>query len=464
MSLNNIVAADNYVRIADDNQQQQSSSLQAQLQEVPQYDNIDNNNDAGSSYYDNGNKYMEELKTHIQLLKDKILNQYKLPLLTFEQCRILNLTFYIINVIIVYGIGVMGGIIFSVSTNKQVSENYQTLITPAGYTFSIWGIIYLFQLLWILQQYMNYNSNSYYNVIHIQYKYMYIVILQCLWTISFSNEYLIASVFIMFILLYSLWNIVLFNRNGNDNEDEDEDDAVESSRAPATVSTLAAIDEQQQQSPTNTNCNTMFNYPAANEVRRSKNGLSIRYWIEEFPFTIHFGWILLALCVNINIVLIAHLNHSIEFEYYFALITLYIIAIVLLYIVFSLEYITVPIVISWGLYGIYYELIYTPSNVIISQYNTKQIYHIAHISFFISTITILIVCIRIVFTMKQKCSDTNNYVDNDPYYENQNNETIEGSSSKPIVVDDDNNNTGVQMPISSSTTTTPATTGILTMV
>merc|ERR1711998_602600 len=37
-------------------------------------------------------------------------------------------------------------------TNSEVSALYQTLITPAGFTFSIWGLIFTAELLFVVAQ------------------------------------------------------------------------------------------------------------------------------------------------------------------------------------------------------------------------------------------------------------------------------------------------------------------------
>ena len=53
----------------------------------------------------------------------------------------LNLVAFLVNLGITYGslTGAFG------KTNPELSEKYQTLITPAGYAFSIWGIIFIWE-------------------------------------------------------------------------------------------------------------------------------------------------------------------------------------------------------------------------------------------------------------------------------------------------------------------------------
>lgn len=51
----------------------------------------------------------------------------------------LNLCFFLVQTFVVFGTnnGLFGG-----RTNKEISEQYKTLATPAGWAFAIWGIIY----------------------------------------------------------------------------------------------------------------------------------------------------------------------------------------------------------------------------------------------------------------------------------------------------------------------------------
>ena len=60
----------------------------------------------------------------------------------------LNLVAFLVNLGITYGslTGAFG------KTNQELSEKYQTLITPAGYAFSIWGIIFIWEGVFAIAQ------------------------------------------------------------------------------------------------------------------------------------------------------------------------------------------------------------------------------------------------------------------------------------------------------------------------
>ena len=49
-----------------------------------------------------------------------------------------NILAFAINVVVTYGIGVGG--ILDLPTNDELSAKYQTLVTPIGWAFAIWGV------------------------------------------------------------------------------------------------------------------------------------------------------------------------------------------------------------------------------------------------------------------------------------------------------------------------------------
>ena len=64
--------------------------------------------------------------------------------------KITILVMFIITVIInaLTGAGIIG------KSQKELSDKYMTLITPPGYTFSIWGVIYFFWGLFVVLQFV----------------------------------------------------------------------------------------------------------------------------------------------------------------------------------------------------------------------------------------------------------------------------------------------------------------------
>ncbi|MEK6478004.1 hypothetical protein WJR50_10735 [Catalinimonas sp. 4WD22] len=99
---------------------------------------------------------------------------------------------------------------FNGQTNGEVSDKYSTLITPADYAFSIWGIIYLalgiyvfYQALWAPTEQKVFDKIGKWLIVSF--------ITTSLWLPAFQYELLGLSVLIMLVILLSLimTNIIL---------------------------------------------------------------------------------------------------------------------------------------------------------------------------------------------------------------------------------------------------------------
>ncbi|MBN1154239.1 tryptophan-rich sensory protein [candidate division KSB1 bacterium] len=91
-------------------------------------------------------------------------------------------------------------------TTGELSDNFATLFKPAGYVFSIWGIIYIALLVFVIYQLLPKVRNSeLINIISIYF------ILSCIaniaWIFAWHHERFGLSVLIMFVLLFSLIKI-----------------------------------------------------------------------------------------------------------------------------------------------------------------------------------------------------------------------------------------------------------------
>lgn len=237
----------------------------------------------------------------------------------------LNLVAYVTNVVFTYGIGVAGW--FGSSTNAELSAKYQTLLTPAGWAFSIWGVIFTVQFVWVAQQFfLAQRSSSSADLVEaiatVRCNYLFVVLAQVGWTVSFSQEALLVSACMMLLLL---WNLAVI------------------------VFSLSKLDATESLGP-----------PTIK-----------RYFLTVFPFAIHFGWILAAWIVNINVVLVSEFSKSVQ--YYGGAIgglaAVLIAALILIY----MRYRTEPLVLVWALLGIFVELSSSPSDSITEQYSTKEI-------------------------------------------------------------------------------------------
>ena len=100
--------------------------------------------------------------------------------------------------------GTLGG-----RTNGEVSDTYTTPITPAGYAFSIWGLIYLFQAaLFLVYQFLPFANKGL--VFHrIGYWHLGLCVGNIAWTFAFAYEQLILQCVIIWAMLACLATIYM---------------------------------------------------------------------------------------------------------------------------------------------------------------------------------------------------------------------------------------------------------------
>ncbi|MEM3530364.1 MAG: TspO/MBR family protein [Nitrososphaerales archaeon] len=105
--------------------------------------------------------------------------------------------------------GLAGGTtIIGGKNTAQISDTNPTLITPASYAFSIWGIIYIMLGIFVFYQAL---SNQRAKEFREKVGYLFIAscILNIFWLFLWQFEYLIFSVFVIFLLLATLIAIYL---------------------------------------------------------------------------------------------------------------------------------------------------------------------------------------------------------------------------------------------------------------
>ena len=93
-------------------------------------------------------------------------------------------------------------------TPPEISAQYPSLFTPAGFTFSIWGVIYLALLLFIIYQALpRQRENAFLASISIPFK------INCVangaWILAWHYDFLLLSVLIMACILLTLITIYL---------------------------------------------------------------------------------------------------------------------------------------------------------------------------------------------------------------------------------------------------------------
>ncbi len=88
----------------------------------------------------------------------------------------------------------------------QISDMYPSLFTPAGFTFSVWGVLYLLQLSFVIVQF-SIRQSTYFEELS---KWFCIsCIANSLWILAWHYLFVVASVFVMLVLLFSLTKIFL---------------------------------------------------------------------------------------------------------------------------------------------------------------------------------------------------------------------------------------------------------------
>ncbi|RSL31997.1 tryptophan-rich sensory protein [Salibacterium salarium] len=110
---------------------------------------------------------------------------------------IVNITFFLVMIVVNY----------SAATNVGIVANEEPLlIQPAGYAFSIWGLIYVLLFLWILRApFQRHDKAGIYRDTQVWIPVNFL--LNSVWIITFTNEYILLSTFIIFLLLFSLIRI-----------------------------------------------------------------------------------------------------------------------------------------------------------------------------------------------------------------------------------------------------------------
>lgn len=94
---------------------------------------------------------------------------------------------------------------------REVSDKYLTLLTPAPYTFSIWGIIYLFGVFsigaWLF--YAVHDESNFIEQRTARYTMFLVSILNALWIFAWVNEKVITA----WVLIVSMLGLLVLNDN-----------------------------------------------------------------------------------------------------------------------------------------------------------------------------------------------------------------------------------------------------------
>ena len=98
--------------------------------------------------------------------------------------------------------------VFNGRTTGQVSDLYPTLVTPAGYVFAIWGIIYVLLLAFVIYQALPSQKDKPFQK-QIGLIFILSSLLNCVWLFLWQYDFITETVIVMFALLASLIAIYL---------------------------------------------------------------------------------------------------------------------------------------------------------------------------------------------------------------------------------------------------------------
>lgn len=161
----------------------------------------------------------------------------------------LNLASFILNTVITYAVGV-GGILGNGTTNSDLSKKYQTLVTPKGTAFAIWGIIFGFQAAFVIAQFFPKFRATQAVQTGVSFWYVAVCLFQSAWSFAFAKEVLWLAV----VFMFGIW-----------------------------ISLVAIL----------------FNQYYINSERSI-----LDYFLLRFPFDVHAGWITVAFLLNVNVLFV----------------------------------------------------------------------------------------------------------------------------------------------------------------
>lgn len=94
------------------------------------------------------------------------------------------------------------------NTTGDISGKYNTLFTPSGFTFSIWGLIYIFLGIFVVLLFMNPVETLTENKNTILILFSVVNVFNILWLLSWHNDKILLSTIVMVFLLVALLVII----------------------------------------------------------------------------------------------------------------------------------------------------------------------------------------------------------------------------------------------------------------
>lgn len=260
-----------------------------------------------------------------------------------------NFIAYVLNILITYGVGQAGWL--GTPDNGELSEKYQTLITPKGSAFAIWGVIFTFQAIFaIVQMIPSYRARPMVQQ-GVSFWYIAACVAQIGWTLSFAFEVISLSLIFMLLILISLMGLLISQYN-----------------VPLDATTSSC----------------------------SMKGIG-EFWLLRFPFSVHAGWITAASALNVGVVAV-DVQASAATQLSVGIICLAVLHALSVWHLFGYKRpnYTIPCVLIWANGWIYAEL-QNPKQLVIDTFDPSIINGVAYAAFSVSMIILIQVVVRVGF-------------------------------------------------------------------
>eukprot|EP00581_Thalassiosira_minuscula_P019015 CAMPEP_0183726066 /NCGR_PEP_ID=MMETSP0737-20130205/22249_1 /TAXON_ID=385413 /ORGANISM="Thalassiosira miniscula, Strain CCMP1093" /LENGTH=310 /DNA_ID=CAMNT_0025957279 /DNA_START=239 /DNA_END=1171 /DNA_ORIENTATION=- len=251
----------------------------------------------------------------------------------------LNFVAYILNILLVYGVGNAGWA--GTPDNGELSRKYQTLVTPSSRAFTIWAVIFLFQGAFAICQFlprfraqpMLTNGASYW--------YSVVVAMQIGWTFAFAFEVIPLSLVFMMLIWMALMALLY------------------------------------------------------SQYYTESDGSLWEFWILRFPFAVHAGWITAASALNVNVQVVS-MSQPADVQLAVAIVALAVLHAISVWVLFYIERPnwTIACVLSWA-FGFIYQELGNPNELITSTFETSTINGVKYAAIAVCVIILTQIVIRL---------------------------------------------------------------------
>lgn len=155
------------------------------------------------------------LRCGCKRMKKNILHKAKLHWTTTPFAfRVYSSTFALIIALIMNALASFS--VFNGVNTGDVSDLYPTLLTPSGFTFTIWGLIYVSLIYFSLNQLrllkIHEFSTSRHRLFQLHGWYFLVSMLNAIWIILWQYQILFGSLIVIIAMLYGLVQIILLLR------------------------------------------------------------------------------------------------------------------------------------------------------------------------------------------------------------------------------------------------------------